>query len=75
MFNIRKQLIFIFSTSASGVHNLTSLSIPLVANKNSVGCGCKQLTIELSAFNTIKLFSVCLSHTKNKPSSEPATIN
>lgn len=62
-------------TSGNGDHNLTSLSIPLVANKNSEGCGCRQFTIEVSPLNISKLFSVLLSHTKNKPSSEPATIN
>lgn len=62
-------------TSGSGAHSLTSLSIPLVANMNSEGCGCKQLTIELSPFNIITLFSVLLSQTKKKPSSEPPTMN
>jgi len=62
-------------TSDNGLHNFTSLSIPLVANINSEGCGCTQFTIELSPFSKSKLFSVCLSHTKNKPSSDPATMN
>jgi len=62
-------------TSDNGVHNFTSLSIPLVANINSEGCGCRQLTIEESPFNISKLFSVLLSQIKNKPSSEPATMN
>lgn len=62
-------------TFDNGLHNLTSLSIPLVANKNSEGCGCTQFTIVLSPFSKSKLFSVCLSHIKTKPSSDPAAIN
>ena len=61
-------------TSGLGLHNLTTGSIPLVANKHTEGWGCKQFTIESSPLNTLTIFVVLFSQMKNEPSSEPATI-
>ena len=65
---------FILLTSGRGLHNLTTGSIPLVANKHTEGWGCKQFTIESSPLNTLTIFVVLFSQIKNDPSSDPATI-
>ena len=57
-----------------GLQSLITGSIPLVAKRQVLGCGCKQFTIESSPFNTRTRFVVSLSHIKNEPSSLPPTI-
>ena len=60
-------------TSGLGDHSLTTGSMPEVARRQLVGCGCKQFTIESSPLNTRTIFVVAFSQIKNDPSSEPAT--
>src|SRR6218665_1811328 len=47
--------------------------MPLVASRQAVGCGSRQLTIDSSPLNTRTMLVVDLSQMKNEPSSEPAT--
>lgn len=60
--------------SARGLHKRTTGSIPLVANKQTLGWGCKQLTMESSPFIILSKFVEFFSHKKNEPSSLPATM-
>ena len=60
-------------TSGLGLQSLTTGSIPLVARRQCVGWGCRQLTMESSPLNTRTMFVVLFSHIKKEPSSDPAT--
>lgn len=48
-------------TSALGTHNLITGSIPLVARRQAIGCGCTQFTIESSPLKTSTILVLYLS--------------